>query len=74
MAIDWKRLLPSKGYRMLPRRWVVERTFSWLGQNRRLSKDYKRLCDTREAFILVAMIRLIVQTSGSQMRESRQLL
>ena len=35
--IDWQRLMPPRGYVALPRRWVVERTFSWLGQNRRLS-------------------------------------
>jgi putative transposase len=40
---------------------VVERTFSWLGQNRRLSKDYERLCETTEAFIHVAMMRLMVR-------------
>ena len=38
------------GYVTLPRRWVVERTFSWLSQNRRLSKDYERLCASAEAF------------------------
>jgi transposase len=61
VRIDWEKLLPPKGFRVLPRRWVVERTFSWLGQNRRLSKDYERLCETSEAFIYVAMIRLMVR-------------
>jgi putative transposase len=41
-AIDWERLISPRGFRVLPRRWVVERTFSWLGQNRRMSKDYRR--------------------------------
>jgi putative transposase len=45
----------------LPRRWVVERTFSWLGQNRRMSKDYERLAETSEAFVYVAMTRLMVR-------------
>jgi transposase len=45
----------------LPRRWVVERTFSWLGQNRRMSKDYERLSETSEAFVYVAMTRLMVR-------------
>ncbi len=50
-VVDWQRLMPPKGFRVLPRRWVVERTFSWLGQNRRMSKeDYERLCATGEAF------------------------
>jgi putative transposase len=61
VRIDWEKLLPPKGFRVLPRRWVVERTFSWLGQNRTLSKDYERLCETSEAFIYVAMIRLMVR-------------
>jgi putative transposase len=45
----------------LPRRRVVERTFSWLGQNRRMSKDYERLATTSEAFVYVAMSRLMVR-------------
>ena len=61
--IDWQRLLPRRrGFEILPRRWVVERTFfSWLSQNRRLSKDYERLCATGEAFVYVAMARLMVR-------------
>jgi putative transposase len=52
LAIDPKKFMPEKGPRpFLPRRWVVERTFSWLGQNRRLSKDYERLPETGEALI-----------------------
>ena len=63
VALDPKELLPAaKGPRpFLPRRWVVERTFSWLGQNRRLSKDYERLPETGEAFIYVAMSRLMAR-------------
>jgi putative transposase len=49
--IDWQRLMPRRGFEVLPRRWVVERTFSWLSQNRRTSRDYERLCATSEAFI-----------------------
>jgi putative transposase len=62
--IDWQRLMPLRGFRVLPRRWVVERTFSWLGQNRRMSKDYERLCASAEAFVYVAMIRLMVRRLG----------
>ena len=62
LALDPKKLLPPEGPRaFLPRRWVVERTFSWLGQNRRMSKDYERLPETGEAFIYVAMSRLMVR-------------
>ena len=59
--VDWQKLMPPRGYVALPRRWVVERTFSWLSQNRRMSKDYERLCASAEAFIYAAMIRLMVR-------------
>jgi putative transposase len=58
--VDWQKLMP-RGFMVLPRRWVVERTFSWLSQNRRMSKDYERLCATAEAFVYVAMTRLMVR-------------
>jgi putative transposase len=45
----------------LPKRWIVERTFSWLGQNRRLSKDYERLPENAEAFIYAALSRLMAR-------------
>src|SRR5215211_5795966 len=51
-----------KGHRaFLPKRWIVERTFSWLGQNRRMSKDYERLPESGEAVIYVAMSRLMAR-------------
>jgi putative transposase len=59
--INWQRLLPRRGFEVLPRRWVVERTFSWLSQNRRMSKDYERLCATSESLVYVAMSRLMVR-------------
>ena len=59
--IDWQKWLPRQGFEVLPRRWVVERTFAWLSQNRRMSKDYERLCATAEAFVYVAMTRLMVR-------------
>jgi putative transposase len=59
--IDWSKYLPPPGFRVLPRRWVVERTFAWQSQQRRLSKDYERLCPTSEAFIYVTMIRLMLR-------------
>ncbi|WP_203232773.1 IS5 family transposase [Streptantibioticus cattleyicolor] len=48
-----------KGFQVLPRRWVVERTFSWLGRCRRLARDYERKTAHAEAMIKVAMIRLM---------------
>ena len=59
--VDWQRLMPPRGYVALPRRWVVERTFSWISKNRRMSKDYERLCTSAEAFIYATMIRLMVR-------------
>jgi putative transposase len=50
---------PPPGFRVLPRRWVVERTFAWLGRNRRLSKDYEALPATEEAWIHLGMVRLM---------------
>jgi putative transposase len=61
VAVNWEELLPPKGFQVLPKRWVVERTFSWIDQNRRMSKDYERLSETSEAFIYVAMTRLMVR-------------
>jgi putative transposase len=59
--IDWRRLMPPRGYVALPRRWVVEHTFSWLSQNRRMSKDYEWLCASAEEFMYAGMIRLMVR-------------
>jgi putative transposase len=59
--IDWQKLLPRRGFEVLPSGWVVERTFSWLSQKRRTSRDYERLCASGEAFIYVAMSRLMVR-------------
>jgi putative transposase len=62
VEFDPKKFLPPEGPRpFLPRRWVVERTFSWLGQNRRMSKDYERLPETGETFIYAAMSRLMAR-------------
>jgi putative transposase len=45
----------------LPKRWVVERTFGWLGRHRRLSKDYEKLPATSETLIRLAMIKLMLR-------------
>jgi putative transposase len=52
------KLGDQKGFQVLPKRWVVERTFAWITRNRRLARDYERLTQSSEAFIYVAMIRL----------------
>jgi putative transposase len=60
-VVDWQRLMPPRGFQLLPRRWVVERTFAWISHNRRMAKDYERLCATGEAFVYAAMTRLMVR-------------
>jgi putative transposase len=50
----------EKGFRVLPWRWVVERTFAWLGWSRRLSKDYERLAETSAGMVKLAAIRQMV--------------
>jgi putative transposase len=59
--VDWQKLLGRRGFEVLPRRWAVERSFAWICHNRRMSKDYERLCTTGEAFVYAAMTRLMVR-------------
>ena len=56
-----KRSDKARGFEVLPHRWIVERTFGWLGRYRRLSKDYEVFAATSEAMIRLAMIRLMVK-------------
>jgi putative transposase len=59
-AIEWERIRP-RGFHVLKRRWVVERTLAWLSTWRRLAKDYEVLPSSEEAWIYVAMIRLMLR-------------
>jgi transposase len=60
------------GFTVLPRRWVVERTFAWIGRNRRLSKDDEALPATEEAWIQLAMSRVLLnQLAGRSCGTSR---
>jgi putative transposase len=56
-----KRTDDFKGFKLLPHRWVVERTFGWLGRYRRLSKDYEFLTESSQAMIHIVMIGLMVK-------------
>jgi putative transposase len=56
-----KRLEGLTGFQVLPKRWIVERTFGWLNRYRRLSKDYEFLTQTSETMIRVAMIHLMIR-------------
>ena len=60
-----KRSDDVKGFQVLPRRWVVERTFGWLGRYRRLSKDYEGLTESSQAFISAAMIHIMIRRLSS---------
>jgi putative transposase len=61
-----KRDEAAKGWKLLPRRWVVERTISWLNGYRRLSRDYEYWPETSEAFIQIAMIHLMLHRLAPQ--------
>lgn len=56
-----KRSDDMKGFVVLPRRWVVERSFSWFGRNRRLAKDWENLATTLQTFIVLASIQLAIR-------------
>jgi transposase len=56
-----KRSDKAKGFELLPRRWVVERTFAWLGRCRRLAKDFEKSTASAEAWIMIAHIRMLTR-------------
>jgi putative transposase len=59
-VIDWEKIRP-RGFHVLKRRWVVERTFSWIGRYRRMSKDYEYKMSSSESMVCLTMIRLLVK-------------
>jgi putative transposase len=67
-----KRTDDQRGFVVLPKRWIVERTFGWLNKWRRLSKDYEVLPQTSEALIQVAMITLLVRRLARPQRAAHQ--
>jgi len=62
-----KRSDRAKGFTVLPRRWVVERTFAWLNRCRRLAKDWECLNRKARAFLLLASVRLMLRRLGRSM-------
>ncbi len=64
-GLVWRRTAGGT-MKVIPKRWVVERTFAWLGRNRRLSKDYEALPASSEAFVYLAMIRLMLKRLNKQ--------
>ncbi len=66
ITLQWiRREEGQTGFAVLPRRWVVERTFGWLNLSRRLSKDYERLPESSETFVYLAMTRLMLKRLAS---------
>jgi transposase len=56
-----KRSDTAKGFKVLPKRWIVERTFGWFGRCRRLAKDFENLSRSHAAFVILAMIRIMLR-------------
>ena len=56
-----KRSDDTSGFKVLPKRWIVERTFAWIGRCRRNSKDYEQLPDSGESMVYIAMISLMLR-------------
>ena len=60
-----KRSDTAKGFVLLPRRWVVERTFAWFGRNRRLAKDFEATLESSTAWLLLASVQLMTRRLAS---------
>ena len=63
---DWtleiiKRSDTAKGFELLPRRWVVERTFAWVRRNRRLAKDFEETIESSTAWLMLASVQLMTR-------------
>jgi len=56
-----ERSATALGFEVLPKRWIVERTFAWISRNRRLARDFERYARTAAAFVRLAMIRIMLR-------------
>ena len=61
LRLEIVRRCQTKGFKVLPKRWLVERTFAWFLKSRRLCRDYEARLDHSEAMIRLCMIRLMVK-------------
>lgn len=66
-----KRSDAAKGFEVLPRRWVVERTFAWLGRNRRLAKDFEQTIASATAWIFIASVQLLTRRIATHCNQSQ---
>lgn len=69
--VNWEEIIPP-GFHVLPRRWAVERTFAWIGRNRRMSKDYEYLPRSSESMVCLTMIRLMVKRLARAAETARE--
>jgi putative transposase len=68
-----KRSDKAKGFEVIPRRWVVERTFAWLSRNRRLAKDFERTIESATAWLFIASVQLLARRIASHSDQWRSL-
>jgi putative transposase len=63
VKVDWQKLMPPKGFVVLPRRWIVERSFGWISHNRRMSLGTEReaMCKWGSVLVYAAMSRLMLR-------------
>ncbi|MEO5597979.1 MAG: transposase, partial [Novosphingobium sp.] len=66
-----KRSDHAKGFVLLPRRWVVERTFAWLNRNRRLAKDFERTIESATAWLYLASVNQITRRIASLCNQTK---
>jgi putative transposase len=70
-VINWDEIIPP-GFHVLPRRWVVQRTFGWIGRYRRMSKDYEYLTSSSQSMVYLTMLRLMVRRLAKAAETARE--
>lgn len=71
IEVKWEEII-APGFHVLARRWVVERTFAWIGRHRRMSKDDESLPKSSESMLYLTMIRLMVKRLAKAAEASRE--